>query len=176
MAPGSGRDFVAPLSARAILVPALVLTWEGRCPPLARQVNRRTHPACGSASTPGKQPDGSSQPPGPGDKRIVYGPGEGESSTIAGGATPRGCSPGDRNQALPLPPASPDLLDDLSRPYFLWWTAVTVGELHKLLRDFPTRPLPELLVQLDEAALRRFRDVLAERLRLAALPGPVKLR
>lgn len=35
--------------------------------------------------------------------------------------------------AAPLPPTSPALLDDSERPYFLWWTAVTVGELKRLL-------------------------------------------
>lgn len=34
-----------------------------------------------------------------------------------------------------LPPTSPDLLLDGTRPYFLWWTDVTVGRLHELLRS-----------------------------------------
>ncbi len=32
-----------------------------------------------------------------------------------------------------LPPTSPDLLHPESRPYFLWWTEVTVGEFRGLL-------------------------------------------
>jgi len=28
-----------------------------------------------------------------------------------------------------LPPTSASLLDDEARPYFLWWTRTTVGEL-----------------------------------------------
>jgi hypothetical protein len=32
-----------------------------------------------------------------------------------------------------LPPTSPDLLLDGTRPYFLWWTDVTVGRLRELL-------------------------------------------
>ncbi|MSP63282.1 MAG: hypothetical protein EXR72_23655 [Myxococcales bacterium] len=35
----------------------------------------------------------------------------------------------------PLPPTSPDILRDGARPYFLWWTDVTVGQLRGLLAD-----------------------------------------
>jgi hypothetical protein len=35
----------------------------------------------------------------------------------------------------PLPPTSPALLDGGTRPYFLWWTEVTVAELRRLLRS-----------------------------------------
>ncbi|MBM3268814.1 MAG: hypothetical protein FJZ01_14330 [Candidatus Sericytochromatia bacterium] len=34
-----------------------------------------------------------------------------------------------------LPPTSPDLAFDSTRPYFLWWTEVTVGEFRRLIRD-----------------------------------------
>jgi len=34
---------------------------------------------------------------------------------------------------VPLPPTSPDLLKDETHPYFLWWTDVTVRQLHQLL-------------------------------------------
>ena len=34
---------------------------------------------------------------------------------------------------LPLPPTTPSLADDAARPYFLWWTDVTVGKLKELL-------------------------------------------
>lgn len=34
-----------------------------------------------------------------------------------------------------LPPTSPALLDDATRPYFLWWTDATVGELKRRLAD-----------------------------------------
>ena len=34
-----------------------------------------------------------------------------------------------------LPPTSPDLALDETRPYFLWWTDVTVGRLRGLLRS-----------------------------------------
>jgi hypothetical protein len=38
-----------------------------------------------------------------------------------------------------LPPTSPDLLIPATRPYFLWWTDMTVGGLHdKLASDDPT--------------------------------------
>jgi hypothetical protein len=33
----------------------------------------------------------------------------------------------------PLPPTSPDLLRDDTRPYFLWWTDATVAELKRHL-------------------------------------------
>lgn len=32
-----------------------------------------------------------------------------------------------------LPPTSPDLLVDSTRPYFLWWTDATVGDLKRHL-------------------------------------------
>jgi hypothetical protein len=35
----------------------------------------------------------------------------------------------------PLPPTDPGLLSPASRPYFLWWSDVTAGELQRLLRD-----------------------------------------
>jgi hypothetical protein len=34
-----------------------------------------------------------------------------------------------------LPPTTPDLTDDGARPYFVWWTDVTVGEFRRLLED-----------------------------------------
>lgn len=34
-----------------------------------------------------------------------------------------------------LPPTSNDLLRDDARPYFLWWTDCTVGDLRERLRD-----------------------------------------
>jgi hypothetical protein len=34
-----------------------------------------------------------------------------------------------------LPPTSPSLLDPGARPYFLWWTDVTVEEFRRLLSD-----------------------------------------
>ena len=34
-----------------------------------------------------------------------------------------------------LPPTSPDLLRDTTRPYFLWWLDVTVGEFRGRLRS-----------------------------------------
>lgn len=34
-----------------------------------------------------------------------------------------------------LPPTSADLAQDATRPYFLWWTDVTVGRLRELLRS-----------------------------------------
>jgi hypothetical protein len=37
--------------------------------------------------------------------------------------------------AVRLPPTSPDLTDDGARPYFVWWTDVTVGEVRRLLQD-----------------------------------------
>ena len=36
---------------------------------------------------------------------------------------------------LPLPPTSADLADDSTRPYFLWWTGATVGDLRGHLRS-----------------------------------------
>ncbi len=35
----------------------------------------------------------------------------------------------------PLPPTSPDLLEPGTRPYFLWWTDATVGDLRRSLAD-----------------------------------------
>ncbi len=34
-----------------------------------------------------------------------------------------------------LPPTSPELCEEDARPYFLWWTDVTVGEFRQLLRS-----------------------------------------
>jgi hypothetical protein len=34
-----------------------------------------------------------------------------------------------------LPPTSPELTRDETRPYFLWWTDVSVGRLRELLRS-----------------------------------------
>jgi hypothetical protein len=34
-----------------------------------------------------------------------------------------------------LPPTSPDLHDDATHPYFLWWTDTTVGELKAHLKS-----------------------------------------
>lgn len=34
-----------------------------------------------------------------------------------------------------LPPTSPSLTRDDEKPYFLWWTDVTVGDLRKKLRE-----------------------------------------
>lgn len=34
-----------------------------------------------------------------------------------------------------LPPTTADLLDDASRPYFIWWAEVTVGELRRRIGD-----------------------------------------
>lgn len=34
-----------------------------------------------------------------------------------------------------LPPTSRALLDDATRPYFLWWTELTVGDLKAQLRS-----------------------------------------
>jgi hypothetical protein len=44
------------------------------------------------------------------------------------------------------------------------------GVLAWLLRDFPTSPLPNMLVPLSKEGLTRFRDELAERFRRIALP------
>ncbi len=44
------------------------------------------------------------------------------------------------------------------------------GVLAWLLHSFPTRPLPKMLEPLNEEELRRFRDDLAGRLKLAARP------
>src|SRR5262245_6674189 len=37
--------------------------------------------------------------------------------------------------SLVLPPTSPSLENPSTRPYFLWWTDVTVGEFREHLRD-----------------------------------------
>ena len=34
-----------------------------------------------------------------------------------------------------LPPTTPALLENSTRPYFLWWTECTVGELRQHLHD-----------------------------------------
>lgn len=34
-----------------------------------------------------------------------------------------------------LPPTTPELLDDRARPYFLWWTDATVGDLKRHLAE-----------------------------------------
>ena len=34
-----------------------------------------------------------------------------------------------------LPPTSPNLADDSHRPYFLWWTDLTVGDFRRQLRS-----------------------------------------
>jgi hypothetical protein len=47
---------------------------------------------------------------------------------------------------------------------------VDPGVLAWFLRDFPTSPLPRMLVPLTEQELVRYRDGLAERLRRRALP------
>ncbi len=44
------------------------------------------------------------------------------------------------------------------------------GVLAWLLRDFPTRPLPQMIEPLTEAELAAFRDQLGERFRRAAMP------
>jgi hypothetical protein len=44
------------------------------------------------------------------------------------------------------------------------------GVLAWLLRDFPTSPLPQMLVPLTRDELTRFRDELAQRFRLVAVP------
>jgi hypothetical protein len=44
------------------------------------------------------------------------------------------------------------------------------GVLSWLLVNFPTEPLPSMLLSLSSEELRRFRDELAERLRRAAIP------
>jgi hypothetical protein len=37
--------------------------------------------------------------------------------------------------AAVLPPTSPDLVRDDARPYFVWWTECTIGDLKRHLRD-----------------------------------------
>jgi hypothetical protein len=39
----------------------------------------------------------------------------------------------DRRVIARLPPTSDELLDDSARPYFLWWTNASVGELRRHL-------------------------------------------
>jgi hypothetical protein len=34
-----------------------------------------------------------------------------------------------------LPPTSPALLDDSEKPYFLWWTKLTIAEFRRELRS-----------------------------------------
>lgn len=50
-------------------------------------------------------------------------------------------------------------------------SGIDPGVLAWLLADFPTAPLPEMLVPLDEKSLRRFRDALATRMRSRATDG-----
>jgi hypothetical protein len=38
-----------------------------------------------------------------------------------------------RVRELPLPPTSPDLERDETRPYFIWWADVTVAKLREFL-------------------------------------------
>lgn len=49
-----------------------------------------------------------------------------------------------------LPPTSPDLARDDVRPYFLWWTDATVGDLRRHLAD----PDPEVRAYWLGALLR----------------------
>jgi hypothetical protein len=37
-------------------------------------------------------------------------------------------------RVAPLPPTTPDILDPDARPYFLWWTDVTVSGLRELIQ------------------------------------------
>jgi hypothetical protein len=39
-----------------------------------------------------------------------------------------------------------------------------------LLREFPTKPMPQMLLPLEQAELVRYRDDLAERMRKVAVP------
>lgn len=50
----------------------------------------------------------------------------------------------------PLPPTSSSLTDDRHRPYFLWWTTATVGDLRARLSD----PDPEVRAYWTGALLR----------------------
>ncbi len=46
------------------------------------------------------------------------------------GNRPSGGTPGTVGRHSPrFPPTSEDLLDDATRPYFLWWTKASVGDL-----------------------------------------------
>jgi len=49
-------------------------------------------------------------------------------------------------------------------------TGIGPGVLAWLLSEFPTEPLPRMLLPLSPEKLRAFRDELAERLRRRALP------
>jgi len=42
-------------------------------------------------------------------------------------------SPHPTSPARRLPPTTPTLFDDTARPYFLWWTETTVGQLKEHL-------------------------------------------
>jgi hypothetical protein len=44
-------------------------------------------------------------------------------------------SPLDSSEPFRLPPTTEALLDDSARPYFLWWTDTTVGQLKEHLRS-----------------------------------------
>src|SRR5262249_10220159 len=57
-----------------------------------------------------------------------------ESLVSAARATLNGMSAEGQPQ-LRLPPTSPDLLRDETRPYFLWWLDSTVGDLKQALAD-----------------------------------------
>jgi hypothetical protein len=50
----------------------------------------------------------------------------------------------------PLPPTSSSLTDDTHRPYFLWWTTATVGDLRARVAD----PDPEVRAYWMGALLR----------------------
>ena len=52
--------------------------------------------------------------------------------------------------ATRLPPTSPDLLIDSTKPYFLWWTDATVGDLKRHLQS----PDPEVRAYWLGALLR----------------------
>jgi hypothetical protein len=52
--------------------------------------------------------------------------------------------------SAPLPPTSTALFDDHTRPYFLWWTGATVGDLRTRLQD----PDPEVRAYWLGALLR----------------------
>ena len=40
-----------------------------------------------------------------------------------------------REIPMPLPPTSETLYDDSTKPYFLWWTNATVGDLKRYLKS-----------------------------------------
>jgi hypothetical protein len=50
----------------------------------------------------------------------------------------------------PLPPTSTAVIDDAHRPYFLWWTDCTVGDLRARLHD----PNPDVRAYWMGALLR----------------------